>query len=143
MRLMQNNLQADFEQFSLDNSFIESEAIDMHSKLLKKLKKGSWLELGSDILKVNIIVDKYLSKATLYSNDNYIFIKLDSKKKKYKKIETKDFYFKMNLNIRVLLNNMLLNKNPISATLMNKSKDFAKVKLYFQDKIYVEIEGIL
>ncbi len=140
---MQNNLQADFEQFSLDNSFIESEAIDMHSKLLKKLKKGSWLELGSDILKVNIIVDKYLSKATLYSNDNYIFIKLDSKKKKYKKIETKDFYFKMNLNIRVLLNNMLLSKNPISATLMNKSKDFAKVKLYFQDKIYVEIEGIL
>jgi len=141
-----NNLQAlSLKNLFLNkNDFLISEDIEISKDDLKKLKKGSFLEINSKVIKFNhysIKENKIIGIAKISAKANYIFINY----KKYKRVKKfKDnngfnlrFNFKLNLE-----GEFAISKIPLNIFLYLNNKDYAIVNLYFKDKFYIEIKEL-
>ena len=114
--------------------------LDFEYKNLIELKESSWLKIDDNYLDAILEDNNEYFECKLEANSNYLMIRLNKKIKKYKnKIKKDNIRLRIELEDREIFTNAIVSKLPIEAILETKSRDYAKVNIYFEEKVYIEI----
>ncbi len=114
--------------------------LEFEYKNLIELKESSWLKIDDNYLDAILEDNNEYVECKLEANSNYLMIRLNKKIKKYKnKIKKDNIRLRIELEDREIFTNAIVSKLPIEAILETKSRDYAKVNIYFEEKVYIEI----
>ena len=139
---MKSNLQANSLVKSGTNYFL-SELIEFDKKDFKKLKAGSWLQIKSNSLDIEIIKSSVSFWGRLYSKNSYFLIEKSDSLPKSKKAKKEHFKLKAYLEKELINTQTAIAKEPISAKLIRGKKEFALINLYIDDCIFIEVKELL
>ena len=139
-----NNLQAKSLNFFLNkNNFFISEEIEIDNNDIKKIEKGSFLEIENIFIKFFHIKNrKIVASIKLKAKGNYFFIDYKAYKRE-KKFNDNIHNFTLRFNTPFFREGYFaISKMPFNAYLFFQNKEFATINLYFNNKFYIEIKEL-